>query len=155
MLVALYEPEIPPNTGNIARLCAAFDLDLHLIGPLGFSLESKYLKRAGLDYWPHVRLTVWPGWREFRAAINCRLVMATGKSGQPLPDFAFTPDDALVFGPETRGLPESVLEESFWRVRIPMRKMEAGGARCLNLSSACAIVAYAALLNCGMLARFY
>ena len=75
MLVALYEPEIPPNTGNIARLCAGFDIALNLIGPLGFSLESRYLKRAGLDYWPHVRMSVWRifrlfGWYGFKKSIS-------------------------------------------------------------------------------------
>lgn len=157
MTVVLFEPEIPPNTGNIARLCAAFDVELHLIEPLGFRLEDRYLKRAGLDYWPNVRLRVWPDWSAFCAGSGLagRKVMASAKSGKPLPEFHFEQDDILVFGPETRGLPKSLLEGNQLVARIPVRKMKDGGVRSLNLSSACAIVLYAALLSCGLLGRFY
>ena len=155
MIVVLYEPEIPPNTGNIARLCAAFQTELHLIEPLGFSLENRYLKRAGLDYWPNVNMTVWPSWPEFaRKQAGRRLVLATTKASRPLPAFSFAPEDGLVFGPETRGLPDAILSAWPDHIRIPMRTMEQGGARSLNLSSACAIVLYTALASCGLLERF-
>lgn len=155
LLVVLYEPEIPPNTGNIARLCAAFDVELHLIEPLGFRLEDKYLKRAGLDYWPNVKMVVWPDWRSLTRELGeRRLVLVSTKAEKALPDFGFKRDDALVFGPETRGLPESLLANGAWKVRIPCRRMDAGGVRSLNLASACAITLYAALCSCGMIGRF-
>ncbi|MDO5537353.1 MAG: TrmH family RNA methyltransferase, partial [Desulfovibrionaceae bacterium] len=99
MEVVLYEPEIPPNTGNIARLCAVTGTDLHLIEPLGFKLEDRYLKRAGLDYWPHVRLRVWPDMQAFNAERlasrpGARLVITSSKpGGSPVHRFAFRPDD--------------------------------------------------------------
>ncbi len=151
MLVALYEPEIPPNTGNIARLCAAFGVSLHLIEPLGFSLENRYLKRAGLDYWPHVRLSVWRNFSEFHASLDGRLVMFTTRASLTLPDFHFSESDALLFGPETRGLPDDALAISPYHVKIPILPMAAGGARSLNLSSACAIALYTGLANCNLL----
>ena len=125
MQLVLFEPEIPPNTGNIARLCAATGITLNLIEPLGFKLENRYLKRAGLDYWPNVRLQVWPDWAAFEAQgrQGARLVLTSAKKGQTsiaAHHFAFEPDDCLVFGPETRGLPPSILELSPHRIRIPM-----------------------------------
>lgn len=153
MIVVLYEPEIPPNTGNIARLCAAFNVGLHLVEPLGFRLENRYLKRAGLDYWPNVRLHVWPCWQDFLAGAPFRrLILATTKATVSLPDFAFAKDDALVFGPETRGLPDAILAAWPDKVRIPVHSMDEGGVRSLNLSTACGIILYAALADCGMLA---
>lgn len=154
MVVALYEPEIPPNTGNIARLCAAFDITLHLIEPLGFSLEDRYLRRAGLDYWPHVRLHIWPDFNEFRKINKSRLVMATTKTSIPVQNFCFHEDDILLFGPETRGLPAHILDSGHYHVKIPIRTMSEGGVRSLNLSSACAIILYAALAKCDLLDRF-
>lgn len=156
MIVALYEPEIPPNTGNIARLCAAFDTALHLVGPLGFKLEDRYLKRAGLDYWPHVDLHTWTDWDSFKASLSARtrIVCLTTHASVPLQEFRFLSEDLLLFGPETRGLPASVLSDSPLHVRIPVRRMEEGGVRSLNLSSACAIVLYAALLDSGLLGSF-
>lgn len=152
MIVVLYEPEIPPNTGNVARTCAAFGVELHLVEPLGFSLENKYLKRAGLDYWPNVKLRVWPDWREFTAnAPKGRLVLFSTKATRRLPAFAFEPDDILVFGPETRGLPEEILAGSPWRARVPTRGPETG-VRSLNLSATVAIGLYAALVSSGLLA---
>lgn len=155
MLVLLFEPEIPPNTGNVARMCAAFGLDLHLVEPLGFSLDDRHLKRAGLDYWPHVRLSVWPDIGAFLERPGRprdeRLVLASTKASQPLQGFRFSAGDALVFGPETRGLPAEVFALSPHRVRIPCRDMEHGGVRSLNLSTACGIVCYAALAGCGLL----
>lgn len=147
--IVLFEPEIPPNTGNIARLCAATNTFLHLIEPLGFSLEDKYLKRAGLDYWPHVNFARWPDFGSYlqQAGQGRRLVMTSSKGGAPVHGFAFTPQDSLVFGPETRGLPPHILEHSPHRVRIPIR----GVVRSLNLSTSAGIVLYAALASADML----
>ena len=123
MEIILYQPEIPPNTGNVARLCAATRTRLHLIEPLGFSLDDKYLKRAGLDYWPHVDLMVWPDWLAFTDAWNGRrLVFTSARKGRPLHRFQFEPDDGLVFGPETRGCPAELLDRFPDRlVNIPIR----------------------------------
>ena len=117
MKIVLFEPEIPPNTGNIARLCASTGIHLNLIEPLGFKLEDRYLKRAGLDYWPHVRMDVWPDWDSWLAAATAenggtppRCVLTSARGGEPLQHFAFAPDDCLVFGPETRGLPPEILK---------------------------------------------
>lgn len=151
MRVVLFEPEIPPNTGNVARLCAAFGTELHLVEPLGFSLENRYLKRAGLDYWPNVAMKVWPSWDAFAATATGRFVLATTKARQSLQHFRFDPGDNLVFGPETRGLPASILSSSPWHVRIPCRSMAAGGVRSLNLSTACGIILYTALADAGLL----
>lgn len=148
MHIVLVEPEIPPNTGNVARLCAATRTDLHLIEPLGFSLDDRYLKRAGLDYWPHVRLTVWPSWQSYRAAVPGRLVLTSARQGVALHDFQFEADDALVFGRETQGLPEHVLKESPFKIRIPIW----GQVRSLNLSTATGIVLYQGLHSSGLLA---
>ena len=141
MEVVLYEPEIPPNTGNIARLCAVSGTRLHLIEPLGLRLEDRYLKRAGLDYWPHVRMDVWPDYGAFlkdAAATRpgARVVLTSAHpGGMPIQRFPFRTDDILVFGPETR-------------VRIPMLR---GHGRCINLSTSCGIVLYAALAQSGAL----
>ncbi|MDE7240307.1 tRNA (cytidine(34)-2'-O)-methyltransferase [Desulfovibrio sp.] len=157
MRVVLFEPEIPPNTGNVARLCAGFGVELHLVGRLGFSLEDRYLRRAGLDYWPHVRLFVWQDWAAFAARPGRsrleRWILTTAKrKATPLQDFAFRPEDALIFGPETRGLPEGLFAASPWRVRIPVRAMEEGGVRSLNLSTAAGIVLFTALTASGLIA---
>lgn len=156
MRIVLVEPEIPPNTGNVARLCAGFGVELHLVGRLGFSLEDRYLRRAGLDYWPHVRLAHWPDWAAFAARPGRsgaeRWILTTAKrAATPVQDFAFRPEDALVFGPETRGLPDALFAASPWRVRIPVRRMDEGGVRSLNLSTAAGIVLYAAMTGSGLL----
>jgi len=138
--VALIEPQIPPNTGNIARLCAATDTALHLIEPLGFSLDGAELKRAGLDYWDAVDLWVHPTWRHFREAIaRERCWYFSARATASLWD-ARIPDGAcLVFGNETQGLPARILEKHPERVyRIPM----AGAVRSLNLATAAGIVLY-------------
>lgn len=112
MEVVLYEPEIPPNTGNIARLCAVSGTRLHLIEPLGFRLEDRYLKRAGLDYWPHVRMDVWPDYGAFlkdAAATRpgARVVLTSAHpGGMPIQRFPFRTDDILVFGPGDQGTPQ-------------------------------------------------
>jgi tRNA (cytidine/uridine-2'-O-)-methyltransferase len=149
MHIVLYEPEIPPNTGNIARLCAAMRVDLHLIEPLGFSLEDRYLKRAGLDYWPHVRLSVWPCLEAYAQGPGRekRLVASSSRTGLPVHRFAFTRADALLLGPETRGLPAPVLEALPHRVRIPI----SGNVRSLNLSTAAGILLFQALAATGEL----
>jgi tRNA (cytidine/uridine-2'-O-)-methyltransferase len=145
MRIVLFEPEIPPNTGNIARLCAATKTPLHLIEPLGFTIDDKHLKRAGLDYWPHVDVTVHPDFGHFLQAVTPpRLVMATTKGSTPHHRFAFRPDDAIVLGPETRGLPAELME-GHPRVRIPIW----GEVRSLNLSTATGILLFEALRQTG------
>lgn len=153
MQIVLFEPEIPPNAGNVARLSAAAQIPLHLIEPLGFRIEDRYLKRAGLDYWPHVRLKVWPDLAAFlaqpelNASPRPRLVAASARQGVPVHHFAFKPDDILVFGPETRGLPPEALAHMDAVVCIPIR----GEVRSLNLSTAVGIVVYQALAASGEL----
>ena len=147
MHIVLAQPEIPQNTGNIARTCAATGMTLHLIKPLGFSLEDRYLKRAGLDYWHMMECRVHEGFddliHEYPAA---RMFFLSTKAARSYTEVAYAPDDFLVFGCETRGLPESLLAKAYDRcVRIPM----AEGARSLNLSNAVAIVAYEALRQQG------
>lgn len=153
MQVVLYEPEIPPNTGNIARLCAAFNVSLHLIEPLGFEITNKHLKRAGLDYWNHVKLNTWPNWQTFMDAKSkdSRLIMATTKATESLQYFNFEQNDMLIFGPETRGLPEHILSQSPHHLKIPIRAMQNGGVRSLNLSTACGIFLYAGMAHCHLL----
>ena len=143
MHIVLYAPEIPQNTGNIARTCAATGSVLHLIEPLGFELSDKYLKRAGLDYWHLMELHVHPDFdtmmRENPGAVYH---FATTKAPRSYHEASYGPDDFLVFGCETRGLPESLLSRVYDRcVRIPMR----AEARSLNLSNSVAIVLYEAL----------
>ena len=149
MHIVLFEPEIPPNTGNVARLCAAMQVELHLIEPLGFSLEDRYLKRAGLDYWSHVRVSVWPCLEAYREGVgkDKRLVASSSRSGAPVHRFAFTPQDALLLGPETRGLPEAVLASIPFRVRIPIYDT----VRSLNLSTAAGILLVQAMISTGAL----
>ena len=149
MHLVLFEPEIPPNTGNVARLCAATTTSLHLIEPLGFSLEDRYLKRAGLDYWPHVRLAVWPDFASYRAGAGTgmRLVASSSRRGEMFHTFAFTVNDAIILGPETRGLPDSVVDQASACVRIPIW----GQVRSLNLSTAAGVLLYQAMAVTGML----
>ncbi len=148
MHIVLFEPEIPPNTGNIARLCAATNISLHLIEPLGFSIDDKQLKRAGLDYWPHARVQTWPDFNQYAASVanKKRLVMTSSKGGEPVHKFTFSPIDSIVFGPETRGLPQDILQMGH-KVRIPINS----NVRSLNLATAAGIVLYAALGQCGLL----
>jgi len=144
--IVLHSPEIPQNTGSIARLCAATDTPLHLIEPLGFKLTDRYLKRAGLDYWPHVKLSVWPGWDEFmEGALPGRLVFTSsgnrGILGTQYHQFSYTPDDAIVFGSESTGLPEELIKDQTNMVRIPIW----GCVRSLNIANAASILLYEAL----------
>ncbi len=143
MEIVLYEPEIPPNTGNIARLCVATNTLLHLIEPLGFSLEDKYLKRAGLDYWPHLKWKVWKSWDDFiikRNPLSKNLILTSKKADKNLYSLRFKGEEILVFGPETRGLPSFLLKAYPNVISIPMW----GPTRSLNLSSAVAICVYEA-----------
>lgn len=146
MHLVLHTPEIPPNTGSVARLCAATETRLHLIEPLGFSLDDRYLKRAGLDYWPHVRLAVWPDFTTFLAQVAPpRVVVTSARLGTPHHQFAFAPNDALVLGPETRGLPHDMLMAHDHRVRIPIW----GQVRSVNLACAAAVLLYEAYRQTG------
>lgn len=141
--VALIEPLIPPNTGNIARLCVATDSSLHLIEPLGFSLDDRDLKRAGLDYWSDLDLWVHPHWRAFREAMSReRCYYFSSKAGNSLWDARFESNACLVFGNETAGMPDRILEKHPERCfRIPM----GGPVRNLNLATAVGIALYEAL----------
>ncbi|MDR1608031.1 MAG: tRNA (uridine(34)/cytosine(34)/5-carboxymethylaminomethyluridine(34)-2'-O)-methyltransferase TrmL [Deltaproteobacteria bacterium] len=135
MEIILFEPEIPPNTGNIARLTAGLSLKLNLIQPLGFSLDEKSLKRAGLDYWPLVELRVFPDWPAFVAQWGGgRLVGTSARSGSHFATYSPKADDGLVFGPETRGLPTWLVEKLDLLFNIPLKP----GVRSLNLASATA-----------------
>jgi len=147
MHVVLVAPEIPQNTGNIARTCAATGSTLHLIRPLGFEISDRYLKRAGLDYWSMVELKIYDDLRVFYAANpDGMMYYATTKAPRPYCAQAYPRDSFLVFGCETRGLPEDLLSSVYDRcVRIPM----APGARSLNLSNSVAIVLYEALRQQG------
>ncbi|MBF0528162.1 MAG: tRNA (cytidine(34)-2'-O)-methyltransferase [Deltaproteobacteria bacterium] len=152
MDLILYQPEIPPNTGNIARLCAATRTRLHLVGPLGFSLEDRYLKRAGLDYWPTVDVEVWPDWSSFLSNwITGRLLFTSARQGRPVHRFRFSADDGLIFGPESTGLPPELLAASPDAViTIPICDQ----VRSLNISTAAGIVLYEALRQIGELDRW-
>ena len=145
--IVLVNPEIPQNTGNIARTCAATGAVLHLIEPLGFSLSDKYLKRAGLDYWPLMTWHTYPDLAEFlRQHPDARMHFASTKAPRGHHQAAYQDGDFLVFGCETRGLPETLLERVYDRcIRIPMREE----ARSLNLSNSVAIVLYEALRQTG------
>lgn len=141
--VALVEPQIPPNTGNIARLCAATGTALHLIEPLGFSLDDQALRRAGLDYWDAVELWVHPSWREFREVISRdRCLYFSARGERPFWDAPYRDRCCLVFGNEQDGLPAQIRETHPDRVyRIPMT----GPVRSLNLATAVGIVVYEAV----------
>jgi tRNA (cytidine/uridine-2'-O-)-methyltransferase len=145
--IALIEPLIPPNTGNIARLCAATDTSLHLIEPLGFSLDDADVRRAGLDYWDAVDLWVHADWFAFRDAMRReRCLYFSAKAVRSFWDAPFQPKACLVFGNETDGMPERILEKYPDRsFRIPMT----GPVRSLNLATAVGIVLYEALRRSG------
>ena len=144
MRVALVEPEIPPNTGNVARLCAATGVPLHVVGQPGFRLDARAVRRAGLDYWPEVELHRHRDLAELRAAISpARFVYLTTKAERPYTDWRFTSSDCLVFGRETAGLPDELLRENWPNcVRVPMTNPR---VRSLNLATAVAVVLYEAL----------
>jgi tRNA (cytidine/uridine-2'-O-)-methyltransferase len=141
--IVLHEPEIPHNTGNIGRTCVATGTALHLIRPLGFSLDDRNLRRAGLDYWPHLKLFLYDSFEDFMEKNpGARIFMATTKAHRTYAEVEYGPDDFIMFGKETAGIPEEILvdhEESC--IRIPMNE----SIRSLNLSNAVAIVLYEAL----------
>jgi tRNA (cytidine/uridine-2'-O-)-methyltransferase len=144
--VVLIEPEIPPNTGNIGRLCLATKSTLHLVKPFGFSLDDRELKRAGLDYWEDVDLRTWDSFEELRRANSSgRYFFLTTKTERAYFQVKFEGGDFLVFGRETKGLPESLLEENVDNcLTIPMH-----GTRSLNLATAVAIVLFEAVRQQG------
>ena len=142
--IVLIEPEIPPNTGNVGRLCLATGAHLHLVKPLGFSIGDRELKRAGLDYWKDVRVTVWESFADLQAAqpADACYFFLTTKTERAYWDARFQDGDFLVFGRETKGLPEPLLERNAGRcLTIPM----SGGTRSLNLATAVGIVLYEAV----------
>ena len=141
--VVLVEPEIPPNTGNIGRLCLATGSTLHLVKPLGFAIDDRTLKRAGLDYWKEVKVRLWDSFEELlkARAEKSRLFFLTTKSDRAYYDVRFRPGDFLVFGRETKGLPEALLAANReGLLTIPMQ-----GTRSLNLATAVAIVLFEAV----------
>ena len=150
MEISLFEPRIPQNTGSIARTCAAFDITLNLIEPLGFKLEDKYLKRAGLDYWPLVKLKNYPNFNKFKDSKGKnRIIAFSKKNGVYLKNFRFCEKDILLFGREDTGLPDNVIEECDSLISIFMPNLELSnddkkGVRSLNLSVACGIAIYEA-----------
>lgn len=146
--IVLFEPEIPPNTGNIIRLCANAGARLHLVKPLGFELSDKHLKRAGLDYHEYAELTVHENWAACQQALNGKRMFAlTTKGSTRHTDLQFKDEDVFVFGPETRGLPEDIRAQfaAEHRVRLPMLPH----SRSLNLSNSAAILLYEAWRQVG------
>ena len=146
--VALVEPEIPPNTGNIARLCAANRVPLHIVGVPGFRLDDRAVRRAGLDYWPEVELHRHPNLRDIEETLpNARFWYLTTKATKSYFDCAFAADDCLVFGPETRGLSAEILSANWDHcLTIPMLNRK---VRSLNLSTSVGVVLYEALRQTG------
>ncbi len=145
MNIVLLEPEIPPNTGNVARLCAATRTTLHLIEPFGFKLDDTQLKRAGMDYWRHVEWHRWANWMAFAEKLPTTARLWFIESGGPkrYDEVKFAPGDYLVFGRETAGLPKKLLEQNRERwLRIPMFNAQ---SRSLNLSNCVALVLFEAL----------
>jgi tRNA (cytidine/uridine-2'-O-)-methyltransferase len=147
--IVLVEPEIPPNTGNVARLCGATDSPLHLVGKLGFSLDDRYMRRAGLDYWSEVEVTTWPDLASLQAAHpDARFIYTSKKAETSHAAFKFRDGDFIVFGKETKGLPEELINANpATSIRIPIF----GKVRSLNLSTAAGIVLYEALRQTGQL----
>ena len=147
MNIILLEPEIPQNTGNIGRSCAATGTRLHLIGPLGFRLGEREIRRAGLDYWEKLDVTVYSGWSDFKEQHpDVRPWMATTKARRVYSDVSYQPDDWIMFGKESAGIPEELLKADEERcVRIPMLEW----TRSLNLSSSAAVLLFEALRQNG------
>lgn len=146
--IVLYEPEIPQNTGNISRTCAVTGIKLHLIEPLGFELSERSIRRAGLDYWKYLDVTVYQNWEDFKSKNEGSFYYCSTKGKQCHSDVKYKADEELyfVFGKESHGLPEPLLKDNYERcIRIPMK----GFVRSLNLSNAVAIVAYEALRQLG------
>ena len=144
MQVALFEPEIPPNTGNIARLCAATFTPLHIVGVTGFRMDDRELKRAGLDYWNEVKLHRHIDLDHLKTSLpDSRFIYITTKATRVYSDWSYSANDCLVFGPETRGLPEELLRDNWDHcLRVPMPNDK---VRSLNLATSVGIVLYEAL----------
>ena len=147
MNIVLYEPEMPANTGNIGRTCVATDTKLHLIEPLGFKLNEKAIKRAGLDYWDKLDVTVYSDFQDFLDRNpGAKIYMATTKAPRVYTEAAYEPDCFIMFGPESRGIPEEILlKNQETCVRIPMW----GDIRSLNLANSVAVILYEALRQNG------
>lgn len=143
MNIVLYQPEMPYNTGNIGRSCVLTNTTLHLIKPLGFSIEDKDVRRAGLDYWKYVKLKVWENFEEFlENKGKGNIYFATTKTTQKYTDVKFSENDYIMFGPESRGIPEEILEKyKKYNITIPMLKI----GRSLNLSNSAVVVLYEAM----------
>jgi tRNA (cytidine/uridine-2'-O-)-methyltransferase len=143
--IVLLEPEIPQNTGNIARTCVVTGAVLHIIGPAGFSMEDKYLKRAGLDYWNLLDLRYYTNYEEFKNRNSRALIyFATTKAKKIYSEIVYDQECMIMFGKETAGIPEKILKENLdYAIRIPMLRIEK--ARSLNLSNSVAVVAYEVL----------
>jgi len=150
--VALFEPQIPPNTGNIARLCVGLDIELFLVGKLGFSINDKHLKRAGLDYWEYLKLKTFSSLEDFKKEYpDRRIVIATTKGENPYFSFQYQKDDIILFGSETKGLPLPFIKENIKNsITIPMP----GKVRSLNLSNSVAIIIYHSLFKTGYFDNF-
>ena len=150
MEISLFEPRIPQNTGSIARTCAAFNITLNLIEPLGFKLDDKYLKRAGLDYWHLMKIINYKNFETFKQAKkNNRVISFSKKNGAYLRDFKFKKNDILLFGREDNGLPDQIIQktEALISIYMPNKASEINkniGVRSLNLSVACGIALYEA-----------
>ncbi len=140
--VVLFNPEIPQNTGNIARLCVGTDTELHLIRPLGFSITDKHLKRAGLDYWEYLKLTIHDSFNDFLSSVSGNFYFFSSKGKKLYTKIDYKEDDYLIFGSETKGFPDFIFNQYADNIfTIPMF----GRVRCLNLSNSVSIVLYEAL----------
>ena len=149
--IVLYEPEIPPNTGNIARLCLATNCQLILKKPLGFSISDKEVRRAGLDYWKHVNLTTIEALDELDTLIpHSRRFYLSTKAKRSFWSYTYQPGDTFIFGPESRGLPEHLILDNAQAITIPMVE---GPVRSLNLSTSVGIVVYEGLRQLGLNTR--
>ena len=154
--VALFEPRIPQNTGTIGRSCLAFNMALDIIKPTGFSFEDKYLKRAGLDYWPYVDVHLYESFVKYKNSFkNSRIIALTKKSSNLISNIIYKETDILLFGREDTGLPDNVINKCEIVAGIPMpggeNQLKTGGVRSLNLSVACGIVCYSACLQLNIL----
>ena len=156
--VALFEPRIPQNTGTIGRSCLAFNMALDIIKPIGFSLEDKYLKRAGLDYWANVDLHLYESFNEYKNTFsNSRIIALTKKSSNSISNVIYKNSDILLFGREDTGLPDKIINNCEIIAGIPMpggdKNLNTGGVRSLNLSVACGIVTYSILSQLNLLSK--
>ena len=154
--VALFEPRIPQNTGTIGRSCLAFNMSLDIIKPTGFSFEDKYLKRAGLDYWPNVDVHLYDSFEQYKNSFsNSRIIALTKKSNNSISNIIYKDTDILLFGREDIGLPDKIIDNCEIVAGIPMpggeKQLKTCGVRSLNLSVACGIVCYSACLQLNLL----